>query len=190
MIGQYLPNNNETATVAFRQNFCKLNSLQAGKRIASSHIRQTIAEGRGSHRRIYAKRSPRRDRIRGPKRHAGTATRPVLFRRSRARRVPPRAPVGLAAWRRCLAARKRVTCGGPGTRGTRPSHVCLPTGHSCFCGWCTRRHVRAPSKPPALRVLGPAPETPGESAGIWRLARPHVGREIPRFLARCVWLSE
>jgi hypothetical protein len=29
MIGQYLPNNNETATVAFRQKFCQLNSLQA-----------------------------------------------------------------------------------------------------------------------------------------------------------------
>jgi hypothetical protein len=28
MIGQYLPNNNETATVAFRQKFCQLNSLQ------------------------------------------------------------------------------------------------------------------------------------------------------------------
>jgi hypothetical protein len=27
MIGQYLPNNNETATVAFRQKFCQLNSL-------------------------------------------------------------------------------------------------------------------------------------------------------------------
>jgi hypothetical protein len=27
MIGQYLSNNNETATVAFRQNFCQLNSL-------------------------------------------------------------------------------------------------------------------------------------------------------------------
>jgi hypothetical protein len=26
MIGQYLPNNNETATVVFRQNFCQLNS--------------------------------------------------------------------------------------------------------------------------------------------------------------------
>jgi hypothetical protein len=26
MIGQYLPNNNETATVAFRQKFCQLNS--------------------------------------------------------------------------------------------------------------------------------------------------------------------
>jgi hypothetical protein len=26
MIRQYLPNNNETATVAFRQNFCQLNS--------------------------------------------------------------------------------------------------------------------------------------------------------------------
>jgi hypothetical protein len=31
MIGQYLPNNNETATVAFRQKFCQLNSpLGAG----------------------------------------------------------------------------------------------------------------------------------------------------------------
>jgi hypothetical protein len=29
MIGQYLPNNNETATVAFRQKFCQLNSLLA-----------------------------------------------------------------------------------------------------------------------------------------------------------------
>jgi hypothetical protein len=29
MIGQYLPNNNETATVAFRQKFCQLNSLIA-----------------------------------------------------------------------------------------------------------------------------------------------------------------
>jgi hypothetical protein len=28
MIGQYLPNNNETATVAFRQKFCQLNSPQ------------------------------------------------------------------------------------------------------------------------------------------------------------------
>jgi hypothetical protein len=27
MIGQYLPNNNETATVAFRQKICQLNSL-------------------------------------------------------------------------------------------------------------------------------------------------------------------
>jgi hypothetical protein len=27
MIGQYLPNNNETVTVSFRQNFCQLNSL-------------------------------------------------------------------------------------------------------------------------------------------------------------------
>jgi hypothetical protein len=27
MIGQYLSNNNETATVAFRQKFCQLNSL-------------------------------------------------------------------------------------------------------------------------------------------------------------------
>jgi hypothetical protein len=27
MIGQYLPNNHETATVAFRQKFCQLNSL-------------------------------------------------------------------------------------------------------------------------------------------------------------------
>jgi hypothetical protein len=26
MIGQYLPNNNETTTVAFRQKFCQLNS--------------------------------------------------------------------------------------------------------------------------------------------------------------------
>jgi hypothetical protein len=26
MIGQYLPNNNETATVAFHQKFCQLNS--------------------------------------------------------------------------------------------------------------------------------------------------------------------
>jgi hypothetical protein len=26
MIGQYLPNNNETATVAFRQKFCQVNS--------------------------------------------------------------------------------------------------------------------------------------------------------------------
>jgi hypothetical protein len=26
MIGQYLPNNNETATVAFRQKFCQLNN--------------------------------------------------------------------------------------------------------------------------------------------------------------------
>jgi hypothetical protein len=26
MIGQYLSNNNETTTVAFRQNFCQLNS--------------------------------------------------------------------------------------------------------------------------------------------------------------------
>jgi hypothetical protein len=27
MIRQYLPNNNETATVTFRQKFCQLNSL-------------------------------------------------------------------------------------------------------------------------------------------------------------------
>jgi hypothetical protein len=31
MIGQYLPNNNETATVAFRQKFCQLNSLKGMK---------------------------------------------------------------------------------------------------------------------------------------------------------------
>jgi hypothetical protein len=31
MIGQYLPNNNETATVAFRQKFCRLNSPQAAE---------------------------------------------------------------------------------------------------------------------------------------------------------------
>jgi hypothetical protein len=28
MIGQYLPNNNETVTVAFRQKICQLNSLK------------------------------------------------------------------------------------------------------------------------------------------------------------------
>jgi hypothetical protein len=33
MIGQYLPDNNETATVAFRQNFCQLNSLSRGRRL-------------------------------------------------------------------------------------------------------------------------------------------------------------
>jgi hypothetical protein len=31
MIGQYLPNNNETATVAFRQKICQLNSLCDGE---------------------------------------------------------------------------------------------------------------------------------------------------------------
>ena len=86
---------------------------QAGRRIASSHI-EMPNDRRGEI--VFA----------GPngKRHAGTAMRPVLFRRRRARRVPPRAPVGVAAWRRWLAARKRVPCGGPGTRGTRPSRVC------------------------------------------------------------------
>jgi hypothetical protein len=31
MIGQYLPNNNETVTVAFRQKFCQLNSPLAAR---------------------------------------------------------------------------------------------------------------------------------------------------------------
>jgi hypothetical protein len=33
MIGQYLPNNNETATVAFRQKICQLNSLLDAKNL-------------------------------------------------------------------------------------------------------------------------------------------------------------
>jgi hypothetical protein len=33
MIGQYLPNNNETATVAFRQKFYQLNSPQVRLRL-------------------------------------------------------------------------------------------------------------------------------------------------------------
>jgi hypothetical protein len=36
MIGQYLPNNNETAIVAFRQKFCQLNSPQIEKEMGSS----------------------------------------------------------------------------------------------------------------------------------------------------------
>jgi hypothetical protein len=36
MIGQYLPNNNETATVAFRQKFCQLNSLNGNAPITPS----------------------------------------------------------------------------------------------------------------------------------------------------------
>jgi hypothetical protein len=32
MIGQYLPNNNETVTVAFRQKFCQLNSPKKKKK--------------------------------------------------------------------------------------------------------------------------------------------------------------
>jgi hypothetical protein len=36
MIGQYLPNNNETATVAFRQKFCQLNSPLVPKRNSKS----------------------------------------------------------------------------------------------------------------------------------------------------------
>jgi hypothetical protein len=35
MIGQYLPNNNETATVAFRQKFCQLNSPKVNQRASS-----------------------------------------------------------------------------------------------------------------------------------------------------------
>jgi hypothetical protein len=32
MIGQYLPNNNETVTIAFRQKFCQLNSPNVATR--------------------------------------------------------------------------------------------------------------------------------------------------------------
>jgi hypothetical protein len=51
MIGQYLPNNNETATVAFRQKFYQLNSLQARSTGATAHLHSPakIAGSQASH---------------------------------------------------------------------------------------------------------------------------------------------
>jgi hypothetical protein len=43
MIGQYLPNNNETATVAFRQKFCQLNSPLALAEANSSHHQVSLS---------------------------------------------------------------------------------------------------------------------------------------------------
>jgi hypothetical protein len=42
MIGQYLPNNNEIATVAFRQNFCQLNSPKSTATIRIDSLRMQL----------------------------------------------------------------------------------------------------------------------------------------------------
>jgi hypothetical protein len=44
MIEQYLPNNNETATITFRQNFYQLNSPQYGAEGRTPSVRDRLAE--------------------------------------------------------------------------------------------------------------------------------------------------
>lgn len=97
----------------------------------------------------------------------------------------PRAPVGATAWRRWLPARKRVSCAGPGTRGTGPSRVCRT---SC-CAWCllrgcrTRRHVRAPSKAATARSASSWVQRASQRRRLARSAASWAS-EIPRFLTR------
>jgi hypothetical protein len=43
MIRQYLPNNNETTTVAFRQKFCQLNSLKSSWLALPAFVRAMLA---------------------------------------------------------------------------------------------------------------------------------------------------
>jgi len=135
--------------------------------------------GIASHRRICQRETrARRDHIRGPNATQVRRCAVSSFGGAGARRVPPRAPVGVDSWRRWLAARKRVLGGGPGTRGTRPSRV------------CPQLLAHRASKPPALRVLGPSGiqrqrRQPGESAGIcWRR---WLGRKLGKRKSQDFW---